>query len=37
VPVIWIDRKREEFPATQRSKPIEIVKDLRTAVKLLGA
>jgi 2-haloacid dehalogenase len=36
VPVIWIDRKREEFPATQRSKPTETVKDLRTAVKLLG-
>jgi 2-haloacid dehalogenase len=37
VPVIWIDRKREEFPASQRVKPTETVKDLRTAVKLLGA
>src|SRR2546422_10591653 len=34
VPVIWIDRKREGFPAGQRGKPTEIVKDLRTAVKL---
>jgi 2-haloacid dehalogenase len=37
VPVIWIDRKKEEFPAGLRGRPTEIVKDLRTAVKLLGA
>ena len=37
VPVIWIDRKKEGWPAGQRGKPTEIVKDLRSAVKLLGA
>jgi 2-haloacid dehalogenase len=37
VPVIWVDRKKEGFPASQRGKPTEIVKDLRSAVKLLGA
>ena len=37
VPVIWVDRKKEGWPAGQRGKPLEIVKDLRTAVKLLGA
>ena len=36
-PVIWIDRRKEGFPAGQRGKPTEIVKDLRTAVKMLGA
>ena len=37
IPVIWIDRKKEGWPAGQRGKPTEIVKDLRSAVKLLGA
>jgi 2-haloacid dehalogenase len=37
VPVIWVDRKKEEFPTAVRGKPTETVKDLRTAVKLLGA
>ena len=37
VPVIWIDRKKEGWPQGQRGKPTEIVKDLRCAVKLLGA
>jgi len=37
VPVIWIDRKKEGWPQGQKGKPTEIVKDLRSAVKLLGA
>ena len=37
VPVIWIDRKKQGWPQGQRGKPTEIVKDLRSAVKLLGA
>jgi 2-haloacid dehalogenase len=37
VPVIWVDRKREEFPPGVRGKPTETVKDVRSAVKLLGA
>jgi 2-haloacid dehalogenase/putative hydrolase of the HAD superfamily len=37
VPVIWVDRKKEGWPAGQKGKPTEIVKDLRSAVKLLGA
>jgi 2-haloacid dehalogenase len=37
VPVIWINRHKQEFPTAQRGKPTEIVKDLRTAVKMLGA
>jgi 2-haloacid dehalogenase/putative hydrolase of the HAD superfamily len=37
VPVIWVDRHKEGWPTGQRGKPTEIVKDLRTAVKLLGA
>jgi 2-haloacid dehalogenase len=37
VPVIWVDRKKEEFPPGMRGRPTETVKDLRTAVKLLGA
>ncbi len=36
-PVIWVDRHKQGFPQGQRGKPTEIVKDLRTAVKLLGA
>src|SRR5919109_1584198 len=36
-PVIWIDRHKEGYPQGQRGKPNEIVKDLRTAVKMLGA
>ena len=36
-PVIWIDRHKEGYPQGQRGKPNEIVKDLRSAVKLLGA
>ena len=37
VPVIWVDRNKQGWPAGQRGKPTEIVKDLRSAVKLLGA
>ena len=37
IPVIWIDRKKQGWPQGQRGKPTEIVKDLRSAVKLLGA
>jgi 2-haloacid dehalogenase len=37
VPVIWVNRSKEEFPASQKGKPTEIVRDLRSAVKLLGA
>jgi 2-haloacid dehalogenase len=37
VPVIWVDRKKQGWPQGQRGKPTEIVKDLRSAVKLLGA
>jgi hypothetical protein len=37
VPVIWIDRRKQGWPQGQRGKPTEIVKDLRSAVKLLGA
>jgi 2-haloacid dehalogenase len=37
IPVIWIDRKKEGWPAGQKGKPTEIVRDLRSAVKLLGA
>jgi 2-haloacid dehalogenase/putative hydrolase of the HAD superfamily len=37
VPVIWIDRRKQGWPAGQKGKPTEIVRDLRTAVKLLGA
>ena len=37
VPVIWIDRKKQGWPQGQRGRPTEIVKDLRSAVKLLGA
>jgi 2-haloacid dehalogenase len=37
VPVIWIDRKKQGWPQGQKGKPTEIVKDLRSAVKLLGA
>jgi 2-haloacid dehalogenase/putative hydrolase of the HAD superfamily len=37
VPVIWIDRRKQGWPAGQKGKPAEIVKDLRSAVKLLGA
>ena len=33
IPVIWINRKKEELPGKQ--KPDAIVKDLREAVKLL--
>ncbi len=36
-PVIWIDRKKEGWPQGQKGKPTEIVRDLRSAVKLLGA
>jgi 2-haloacid dehalogenase/putative hydrolase of the HAD superfamily len=36
-PVIWVDRHKRGFPASQRGKPNEIVKDVRSAVKLLGA
>ena len=36
VPVIWVDRKKQGWPQGQRGKPTEIVKDLRSAVKLLG-
>jgi 2-haloacid dehalogenase len=35
IPVIWINRKKEELPGKQ--KPDAIVKDLREAVKLLKA
>jgi 2-haloacid dehalogenase len=37
IPVIWVDRHKEGWPPGQRGKPTEIVKDLRSAVKLLGA
>jgi 2-haloacid dehalogenase len=37
IPVIWIDRKKEGWPQGVKGKPTEIVKDLRSAVKLLGA
>jgi 2-haloacid dehalogenase len=37
IPVIWIDRKKEGWPQGVKGKPAEIVKDLRSAVKLLGA
>jgi 2-haloacid dehalogenase/putative hydrolase of the HAD superfamily len=37
IPVIWADRHKEGWPLGQRGKPTEIVKDLRSAVKLLGA
>jgi 2-haloacid dehalogenase len=37
IPVIWADRHKEGWPPGQRGKPTEIVKDLRSAVKLLGA
>jgi 2-haloacid dehalogenase len=37
VPVIWVDRHKEGWPQGQRGKPTEIVKDVRSAVKLLGA
>jgi 2-haloacid dehalogenase len=37
VPVIWVDRTKQGWPQGQRGKPTEIVKDLRSAVKLLGA
>ena len=36
-PVIWVDRHKQGFPAGQRGRPTEITKDLRSAVKLLGA
>ncbi len=36
-PVIWVDRKKEGWPQGQKGKPTEIVRDLRSAVKLLGA
>ena len=36
-PVIWVDRKKAGWPAGQKGKPTEIVRDLRSAVKLLGA
>ena len=37
VPTIWVDRKKQGWPQGQKGKPAEIVKDLRSAVKLLGA
>ena len=37
VPVIWVDRKKQGWPQGAKGKPTEIVKDLRSAVKLLGA
>jgi 2-haloacid dehalogenase/putative hydrolase of the HAD superfamily len=37
VPVIWVDRKKEGWPQGVKGKPTETVKDLRSAVKLLGA
>jgi 2-haloacid dehalogenase len=37
VPVIWVDKKKEGWPAGQKGKPTEMVRDLRSAVKLLGA
>jgi 2-haloacid dehalogenase len=37
VPVIWVDRAKQGWPQGQRGKPTEIVKDVRSAVKLLGA
>jgi 2-haloacid dehalogenase/putative hydrolase of the HAD superfamily len=37
VPVTWVNRNKEEFPPTQKAKPTETVRDLRSAVKLLGA
>jgi 2-haloacid dehalogenase len=37
VPVIWIDRRKQGWPQGQRGKPTEIVKDLRSGLKLLGA
>jgi 2-haloacid dehalogenase len=37
IPVIWIDRKKEGWPQGQKGKPTEIVRDLRSAAKLLGA
>jgi FMN phosphatase YigB (HAD superfamily) len=37
VPTIWVDRKKQGWPPGQKGKPAEIVKDVRSAVKLLGA
>jgi len=36
-PVIWVDRRKQGWPQGQKGKPTEIVRDLRSAVKLLGA
>jgi len=36
-PVIWVDRRKEGWPQGQKGKPTEIVRDVRSAVKLLGA
>jgi 2-haloacid dehalogenase len=37
IPVIWINKKKEELPSTVRTKPAAEVKDLREACKLLKA
>jgi 2-haloacid dehalogenase len=37
IPVIWINRKKEELPSTVRTKPLAMVKDLREACKFLKA
>ncbi len=37
IPVIWINKKKEELPSTVRTKPLVIVKDLRAATKFLKA
>ena len=37
IPVIWVNRKKEELAGGQRGKPDAIVKDLRAAVTLLKA
>jgi 2-haloacid dehalogenase/putative hydrolase of the HAD superfamily len=37
VPVIWVNKKKQELPSTVRTKPTAIVKDFREACKLLKA
>ncbi|MEX0992556.1 MAG: HAD family hydrolase [Solirubrobacterales bacterium] len=37
IPVIWVNKRRQELPSGLRTKPVAIVKDLREACKLLRA